>query len=87
MAKIIQQPKGFKLLSASASVLPEEGLLYCPQDILLDVTDGYNHPEDGVLFTAGYHPIKFSKIRTIEASKKVYLCHSNNEVGLGDNRD
>jgi hypothetical protein len=87
MAKIIHQPKGFKKITASASVLPQEGVLYLPENTTLDVTDSYDNPENGVLFLAGYHPIKFSKIRTIEVGKNVYLCHSSNEIGVGDNRD
>ncbi|MEJ0030923.1 MAG: hypothetical protein WDO15_11360 [Bacteroidota bacterium] len=80
MGKILAQPKGFQALTTGN--LPFEGILYCPQDIQLDVTDQYAHSETAVTFLAGYHFIKFKSVETIEGGKKAYLCHCKDEPGF-----
>lgn len=81
MGRIIAQATGFKEITASESDISPEGTIYVPEDTVLTVVDHHGQTSTGVIFLAGDHYVKFKKITSIEAGKKVYLKHAGGAPG------
>jgi len=80
-SSLTSQAVGFtKYTPSSGSTIPYKfATFYLPADSTMSVTDYFDHEEDNVLFSAGYHPLIFKKIRS--STGDVYLTH-NGETGM-----